>query len=94
MAWQYEEILLYIFKIFYFQGNLPPGYKITLIDIGLVIEYLMGGTYRCTYTRKRFRLIYNSLGGNNRVCKAWGVSICMCFRTVLFFTFEGPALVH
>uniref|UniRef100_A0A5F9C317 Transient receptor potential cation channel subfamily M member 7 n=1 Tax=Oryctolagus cuniculus TaxID=9986 RepID=A0A5F9C317_RABIT len=48
-------------------GNLPPGYKITLIDIGLVIEYLMGGTYRCTYTRKRFRLIYNSLGGNNRV---------------------------
>lgn len=47
-------------------GNLPPGYKITLIDIGLVIEYLMGGTYRCTYTRKRFRLIYNSLGGNNR----------------------------
>ncbi|XP_041535222.1 transient receptor potential cation channel subfamily M member 7 isoform X2 [Microtus oregoni] len=49
------------------QGNLPPGYKITLIDIGLVIEYLMGGTYRCTYTRKRFRLIYNSLGGNNRM---------------------------
>ncbi|XP_073922035.1 transient receptor potential cation channel subfamily M member 7 isoform X3 [Castor canadensis] len=48
------------------QGNLPPGYKITLIDIGLVIEYLMGGTYRCTYTRKRFRVIYNSLGGSNR----------------------------
>ncbi|XP_019519583.1 PREDICTED: transient receptor potential cation channel subfamily M member 7 [Hipposideros armiger] len=50
----------------YNTGNLPPGYKVTLIDIGLVIEYLMGGTYRCTYTRKRFRLIYNSLGGNNR----------------------------
>lgn len=58
--------------MFCFQGNLPPGYKITLIDIGLVIEYLMGGTYRCTYTRKRFRLIYNSLGGNNRVCNIWG----------------------
>uniref|UniRef100_A0A663LR64 non-specific serine/threonine protein kinase n=1 Tax=Athene cunicularia TaxID=194338 RepID=A0A663LR64_ATHCN len=43
------------------QGNLPPGYKINLIDVGLVIEYLMGGTYRCTYTRKRFRAIYNSL---------------------------------
>uniref|UniRef100_A0A452UP91 non-specific serine/threonine protein kinase n=1 Tax=Ursus maritimus TaxID=29073 RepID=A0A452UP91_URSMA len=56
------------------QGNLPPGYKITLIDIGLVIEYLMGGTYRCTYTRKRFRLIYNSLGGNNRVCNILGES--------------------
>lgn len=26
----------------------------------------MGGTYRCTYTRKRFRAIYNSLSGNNR----------------------------
>uniref|UniRef100_A0A674JYM6 non-specific serine/threonine protein kinase n=1 Tax=Terrapene triunguis TaxID=2587831 RepID=A0A674JYM6_9SAUR len=48
------------------QGNLPPGYKINLIDVGLVIEYLMGGTYRCTYTRKRFRVIYNSLSGNSR----------------------------
>uniref|UniRef100_A0A8B9FXI1 Transient receptor potential cation channel subfamily M member 7 n=1 Tax=Amazona collaria TaxID=241587 RepID=A0A8B9FXI1_9PSIT len=53
------------------QGNLPPGYKINLIDVGLVIEYLMGGTYRCTYTRKRFRAIYNSLSGNNRVCGSW-----------------------
>ncbi|KAM6245980.1 transient receptor potential cation channel subfamily M member 7 isoform 3-T5 [Spheniscus humboldti] len=50
----------------YNTGNLPPGYKINLIDVGLVIEYLMGGTYRCTYTRKRFRAIYNSLSGNNR----------------------------
>uniref|UniRef100_A0A8C7JGX6 non-specific serine/threonine protein kinase n=1 Tax=Oncorhynchus kisutch TaxID=8019 RepID=A0A8C7JGX6_ONCKI len=46
------------------QGNLPPNYKMTLIDIGLVIEYLMGGTYRCNYTRKRFRIIYNNLHGN------------------------------
>uniref|UniRef100_A0A671NG36 non-specific serine/threonine protein kinase n=1 Tax=Sinocyclocheilus anshuiensis TaxID=1608454 RepID=A0A671NG36_9TELE len=49
------------------QGNLPPNYKITLIDMGLVIEYLMGGTYRCNYTRKRFRIIYNNLHGNSRV---------------------------
>uniref|UniRef100_A0A670JQS2 Transient receptor potential cation channel subfamily M member 7 n=1 Tax=Podarcis muralis TaxID=64176 RepID=A0A670JQS2_PODMU len=55
------------------QGNLPPGYKLTLIDVGLVVEYLMGGTYRCTYTRKRFRVIYNSLSGSNRVCE-------LCFR--------------
>nr|XP_008120959.1 PREDICTED: transient receptor potential cation channel subfamily M member 7 isoform X1 [Anolis carolinensis] len=48
------------------QGNLPPGYKLTLIDVGLVVEYLMGGTYRCTYTRKRFRVIYNSLSSSNR----------------------------
>uniref|UniRef100_A0A8C1REA8 Transient receptor potential cation channel, subfamily M, member 7 n=1 Tax=Cyprinus carpio TaxID=7962 RepID=A0A8C1REA8_CYPCA len=49
------------------QGNLPPNYKITLIDVGLVIEYLMGGTYRCNYTRKRFRTIYNNLHGNSRL---------------------------
>ncbi|XP_072574041.1 transient receptor potential cation channel subfamily M member 7 isoform X2 [Paramormyrops kingsleyae] len=48
------------------QGNLPPNYKITLIDVGLVIEYLMGGTYRCNYTRKRFRIIYNNLHGSTR----------------------------
>ncbi|KAG9341288.1 hypothetical protein JZ751_019390 [Albula glossodonta] len=48
------------------QGHLPPNYKITLIDVGLVIEHLMGGTYRCNYTRKRFRIIYNNLHGNSR----------------------------
>ncbi|MCI4378872.1 hypothetical protein PGIGA_G00221340 [Pangasianodon gigas] len=48
------------------RGNLPPNYKITLIDVGLVIEHLMGGTYRCNYTRKRFRIIYNNLHGNTR----------------------------
>uniref|UniRef100_A0A3B3TIU8 non-specific serine/threonine protein kinase n=1 Tax=Poecilia latipinna TaxID=48699 RepID=A0A3B3TIU8_9TELE len=48
------------------QSNLPPNYKITLIDVGLVIEFLMGGTYRCNYTRKRFRIIYNNLHGNIR----------------------------
>uniref|UniRef100_A0A3Q1H1H5 non-specific serine/threonine protein kinase n=1 Tax=Anabas testudineus TaxID=64144 RepID=A0A3Q1H1H5_ANATE len=48
------------------QSHLPPNYKITLIDVGLVIEFLMGGTYRCNYTRKRFRIIYNNLHGSNR----------------------------
>uniref|UniRef100_A0A8C3AAZ6 non-specific serine/threonine protein kinase n=1 Tax=Cyclopterus lumpus TaxID=8103 RepID=A0A8C3AAZ6_CYCLU len=51
------------------QSHLPPNYKITLIDVGLVIEFLMGGTYRCNYTRKRFRIIYNNLHGNNRADK-------------------------
>lgn len=35
----------------------PPGY--TLIDIGLVINKLMGGAYRCSYTRRKFRNIYS-----------------------------------
>lgn len=50
-----------------FQGNLPPDYQITLIDIGLVLEFLMGGAYRCKYTRKSFRTLYNNLYGLKRV---------------------------
>uniref|UniRef100_A0A452DYM8 Transient receptor potential cation channel subfamily M member 1 n=1 Tax=Capra hircus TaxID=9925 RepID=A0A452DYM8_CAPHI len=49
------------------QGNLPPDYHISLIDIGLVLEYLMGGAYRCNYTRKSFRTLYNNLFGPKRV---------------------------
>uniref|UniRef100_A0A671MUH1 Transient receptor potential cation channel, subfamily M, member 1a n=1 Tax=Sinocyclocheilus anshuiensis TaxID=1608454 RepID=A0A671MUH1_9TELE len=48
------------------KGNLPPDYQITLIDIGLVLEYLMGGAYRCHYTRKGFRTLYNNLYGLKR----------------------------
>lgn len=60
------------------QSHLPPNYKITLIDIGLVIEYLMGGTYRCNYTRKRFRIIYNNLRGNSRVSQNSASGPCLC----------------
>jgi len=38
-----------------------------LIDIGLVLEFLMGGAYRCKYTRKSFRSLYNNLYGLKRV---------------------------
>ncbi|CAL1604658.1 unnamed protein product [Knipowitschia caucasica] len=48
------------------KGNLPPDYQITLIDIGLVLEFLMGGAYRCNYTRKGFRALYNNLYGLKR----------------------------
>ncbi|NXG35696.1 TRPM6 protein, partial [Dromaius novaehollandiae] len=41
--------------------TLPLDYKISLIDIGLVIEYLLGGAYRSSYTRKHFRILYNDL---------------------------------
>uniref|UniRef100_A0A5F8HBL9 non-specific serine/threonine protein kinase n=1 Tax=Monodelphis domestica TaxID=13616 RepID=A0A5F8HBL9_MONDO len=43
------------------QNNLPSDYRISLIDIGLVIEYLIGGAYRSSYTRKNFRALYNNL---------------------------------
>ncbi|XP_055479121.1 transient receptor potential cation channel subfamily M member 1 [Psammomys obesus] len=48
------------------KSNLPPDYHISLIDIGLVLEYLMGGAYRCNYTRKGFRTLYNNLFGPKR----------------------------
>uniref|UniRef100_A0A8P4G7C0 Transient receptor potential cation channel, subfamily M, member 3 n=1 Tax=Dicentrarchus labrax TaxID=13489 RepID=A0A8P4G7C0_DICLA len=53
------------------KGNLPPDYRISLIDIGLVIEYLMGGAYRCNYTRKRFRTLYHNLFGPKRVSEGF-----------------------
>ncbi|XP_009998099.1 PREDICTED: transient receptor potential cation channel subfamily M member 6 [Chaetura pelagica] len=43
------------------QNTLSLDYKISLIDIGLVIEYLLGGAYRSSYTRKNFRILYNDL---------------------------------
>ncbi|XP_075454440.1 transient receptor potential cation channel subfamily M member 6 isoform X6 [Ascaphus truei] len=43
------------------KSNLAPDYKMSLIDVGLVIEYLIGGAYRSSYTRKSFRVLYNSL---------------------------------
>uniref|UniRef100_A0A8C5KNX4 non-specific serine/threonine protein kinase n=1 Tax=Jaculus jaculus TaxID=51337 RepID=A0A8C5KNX4_JACJA len=43
------------------QHTLLSSYSITLIDIGLVIEYLIGGAYRSSYTRKSFRVLYNNL---------------------------------
>ncbi|XP_043832532.1 transient receptor potential cation channel subfamily M member 6 [Dromiciops gliroides] len=43
------------------QSTLPSDYRITLIDIGLVIESLIGGAYRSSYTRKSFRALYNKL---------------------------------
>ncbi|XP_062399848.1 transient receptor potential cation channel subfamily M member 6 [Sardina pilchardus] len=40
---------------------LPAGYRISLIDVGLLIEYLIGGAYRSAYTRKNFRAVYSRL---------------------------------
>ncbi|XP_069034204.1 transient receptor potential cation channel subfamily M member 6 isoform X1 [Embiotoca jacksoni] len=43
------------------QTSLPIGYRLSLIDIGLVIEYLIGGAYRSNYTRKQFRAAYSRM---------------------------------
>ena len=38
--------------------TLPKNYNYTLIDIGLVINHLMGSGYRSSYTRRKFRVRY------------------------------------
>uniref|UniRef100_UPI0037E96C00 transient receptor potential cation channel subfamily M member 6 n=1 Tax=Semicossyphus pulcher TaxID=241346 RepID=UPI0037E96C00 len=43
------------------QSSLPVGHRLSVIDMGLVIEYLIGGAYRSTYTRKHFRAAYSRL---------------------------------
>ncbi|CAH2294154.1 transient receptor potential cation channel subfamily M member 6 [Pelobates cultripes] len=48
------------------QSNLSPDYKMSLIDVGMVIESLIGGAYRSSYTRKNFRVLYNNLYRKNK----------------------------
>uniref|UniRef100_H3C578 non-specific serine/threonine protein kinase n=1 Tax=Tetraodon nigroviridis TaxID=99883 RepID=H3C578_TETNG len=43
------------------QTSLPAGYRLSVVDVGLVIEYLIGGAYSSTYTRKAFRAAYSRL---------------------------------
>jgi transient receptor potential cation channel subfamily M protein 3 len=37
----------------------------SLIDIGLVVNKLMGGAYRCSYTRRKFRHSYTDMMKNS-----------------------------
>uniref|UniRef100_A0A672JL72 non-specific serine/threonine protein kinase n=1 Tax=Salarias fasciatus TaxID=181472 RepID=A0A672JL72_SALFA len=46
------------------QTSLPLGYRLSLIDMGLVIEDLIGGAYRSTYTRKPFRAVYSHIAAS------------------------------
>lgn len=55
--------------MFLFQHTFLSGYRITLIDIGLVVEYLIGGAYRSSYTRKSFRAFYSSLYRKQKVAQ-------------------------
>uniref|UniRef100_A0A8C3Q8L2 non-specific serine/threonine protein kinase n=1 Tax=Geospiza parvula TaxID=87175 RepID=A0A8C3Q8L2_GEOPR len=52
------------------QNSLSLDYKISLIDIGLVIEYLLGEAYRSSYTRKHFRILYNGLYRKHKVASS------------------------
>uniref|UniRef100_A0A8C7I0N0 non-specific serine/threonine protein kinase n=1 Tax=Oncorhynchus kisutch TaxID=8019 RepID=A0A8C7I0N0_ONCKI len=58
------------------QNHIPKGYRVSLIDVGQVIEYLIGGAYRSTYTRKHFRAYYNHLHTHCMVSDHGRVSAC------------------
>lgn len=49
------------------QCRLSRKYKISLLDIGMVIEYLIGGAYRSTYTSKSFKSVYNRIHSELKV---------------------------
>ena len=51
--------LRYIVRVV--RPHMPRNFLFTLIDIGLVINKLMGGAYRSSYTRRKFRHIYSTL---------------------------------
>ncbi|GFV05713.1 transient receptor potential cation channel subfamily M member 6 [Trichonephila clavipes] len=44
-----------------YNSNIPRLYRYTLYDIGLIIEKLMGGAYRSSYCRRKFRHLYNNV---------------------------------
>lgn len=54
--------------------HMPRNYHYTLIDIGLVINKLMGGAYRSSYTRRKFRHIYTVLTKRPNVTSAFSQS--------------------
>ncbi|KAJ8980323.1 hypothetical protein NQ317_008031 [Molorchus minor] len=54
-----SNTLLYVLRDV--RPHIPLGYWYTLHDIGLVINKLMGGAYRASYTRRKFKLIYSKI---------------------------------
>ena len=44
-----------------FSQHIPLNYRYTLYDIGMVIEKLMGGAFRASFCRKKFRTMYNAV---------------------------------
>lgn len=66
---EYNSIMKCLWHLV-FQNSLSLDYKISLIDIGLVIEYLLGEAYRSSYTRKNFRILYNNLYRKHKVASS------------------------
>uniref|UniRef100_A0A6Q2Z6A6 non-specific serine/threonine protein kinase n=1 Tax=Esox lucius TaxID=8010 RepID=A0A6Q2Z6A6_ESOLU len=68
------------------------SYRISLIDVGQVIEYLIGGAYQSTYTQKRFRACYHRLHAHGKV-RETVVTLCLIAFSILCVaksTLSGP----
>ncbi|ELT97529.1 hypothetical protein CAPTEDRAFT_120255, partial [Capitella teleta] len=48
-------------QFLFISQHIPPDYRYTLYDIGQVMEKLMGGAYRASYCRRKFRAKYNAI---------------------------------
>lgn len=57
----------------------------------MVIEYLIGGAYRSTYTRKSFRVMYSRFHSPAKVCLLSAIQLlyndkyivcCLCYLTL------------
>uniref|UniRef100_A0A3Q2CCJ8 Uncharacterized protein n=1 Tax=Cyprinodon variegatus TaxID=28743 RepID=A0A3Q2CCJ8_CYPVA len=60
----YNSVILLLFPFFFsYSFSFCFCYRPSLIDMGLVIEYLIGGAYRSSYTRKNFRAAYSRMQG-------------------------------
>ncbi|KAG7270624.1 hypothetical protein CRUP_010919 [Coryphaenoides rupestris] len=66
-----EQVLVYGQ---HWQSSMPRGYRLSVVDMGLVIEYLIGGAYCSTYTRKPFRAAHSLLRIQNKQEKRRGSS--------------------
>ncbi|KAK0137547.1 Transient receptor potential cation channel subfamily M member 6 [Merluccius polli] len=67
----------------YNTSSVPRGYRLTVVDMGMVVEYLIGGAYRSTYTRKHFRAAYNLLQIQNKEKARGSVGFLSKHRRVL-----------
>lgn len=63
---------LLISSLFFRLQNLFPNYRYTLLDIGLIIDSLMGGAFKSMYSQKEFRQKYVAL---RRIVSAFNNSI-------------------
>lgn len=70
------------------QSTLPRSYRLSIIDVGLVIENLIGGAYCSTYTRKQFRAVYSRLQEKVRMNPLYFIHSFFKYSFTVFFLID------